>query len=597
MLRAVSRVLLRWPVLAPLIGVLLALPAVGSERVLDDHVLELAARRSSSAITHGAGVDLFRFASGKAGDNLALMAEGSLLPWWSDPELKISFYRPLSSLLHRLDYAAWPAHPELMYVHSLIWFAVLLVLIVRLYAAFETSRVVATLATWLYALNDAHGTDVAWLSNRNALISAVGALAALLAHRRARRDGHAPSRVLAPLWLAFSLFAGELGASTWGYLIAYALVFEAGSLWRRLSSLASFALVTLGWLAMYLESGAGTHASGVYLHPLGDLPTFAAELPRRASLLVGAALGPIPAELSFLGPAALRPAWLIVALLWAGAFVWIARRELSDDPVARFWCIGAALGVVPVAASFPSDRLLILVNVGAMALVARLLAALWGRFLSEQRLGGFAGACSGTFGVLLCAVHGLLAPLLLPQRAHQVQELGRAMGHAFAVLDAVENLDQKTLIVLGAPADFFVSYLQVERAARDVPRPEHVYWLTNPEARLELRVRGDRTLSLTREGGFFVSPAESLYRRRSAALAVNAEVSLPELTARVSGLDASGASSRVELSFDAPLTHPRFVYLALRGRAYERVAPEHLDHLRLEPAWPLSDLMASAPEN
>src|SRR5688572_3191296 len=338
-LRAVWRSLARSVAFAPLVGVLCALPAIGSERVFDDHVLELVAQGSSDAVAPGSGLDLFRFASGDAGDNLALMAQGSMLPWYSDPALKITFYRPLSSLTHRLDYFAWPRHPELMYVHSLAWLGALLVLVWRLYRRLELEPGAAALATWLYAVNDANGSVVAWLSNRNALVSALGAVGALLAHHRWRRDGHVPSRFLAPLWLAFGLFAGELGASAWAYLLAYALVFESGPVQGRLRSLALPLLTTLAWAACYLASGAGTRASGVYLHPFADLPAFAAELPERALVLLGAAFGPFPAELSFLGPSPLVPLWPLAAALVMSGFAWLVRPELVRDPVARFWAI------------------------------------------------------------------------------------------------------------------------------------------------------------------------------------------------------------------------------------------------------------------
>lgn len=576
--------------LAPFVGVALALPAVGRERVFDDHVLELVARQSRELVARGGALDLFRFASGDAADNLELMARGSMLPWYSDPALKITFYRPLSSLLHRLDFLAWPAHSELMYVHSLAWLGALLVLVWRLYRRLELAPGLAALATWLYALNDANAAVVAWLSNRNALVCAVGAVGALLAHDRARREGHGPSRWLAAACLALALFAGELGASAWGYLLAYALVFEQGSRLARLRTLAPLLGVTLAWFAGYLASGAGARASGVYLHPLADTPAFAAAFPGRALALLGAALGPFPADLAFFGPAQLAPLWPAAALLVLGAVAWGARQlGLARDPVARFWALGAGLGVVPVAASFPSDRLLLLVNLGALALIARALRPLLaGAAASDPAR----GARALGFGLLV--VHAGLAPLLAPLRARHIQQLGRASARAFACLDAIGSLEGKTLLVLGAPADFFVGYLQAARAARALPRPAHVYWLANPEAALDLRVTGERTLTAERAGGFFVTPPERLYRREDAALGAGARVGLPGLTARVGAVTREGVPSRVELHLDEPLDHERFVFIALRGTRYERVAPAELDGLQLEPAPPLAAFLSSA---
>lgn len=47
------------------------------------------------------------------------MSQGSLLPWWGDPQLKITFFRPLSGPLHRLDFALFGETSELCGWHSL----------------------------------------------------------------------------------------------------------------------------------------------------------------------------------------------------------------------------------------------------------------------------------------------------------------------------------------------------------------------------------------------------------------------------------------------------------------------------------------------
>ncbi len=571
--------------LAPWVGALLALPAIGKARVLDDHVLELLARGGDPNVAQPRGADLFQFASGTPSDNLRLMDRGSLLPWWSDPELKITFFRPLSSLLHRLDYALWAERSELMYVHSLLWLVLLLVLVRALYARFEVNAGSATLATWLYALNDANGPVVSWLCNRNALVSGVGVIATLLWHRRAR-EGHLPSRVLAPAAFAFASFAGELGLSAWAFLAAHALVLERGPLAKRCAALWPYALVTLLWAGGYLASGAGTRGSGVYLHPLVDPAAFARELPERAVLLLGAAFGPIPADLAFIGPRALVPIALGAALACLAALAWVARATLRHDRLLGFWWVATLLSVLPVAASFPSDRLLIVINVGAMAIVARALRTCCRRSPTP------AGA--RVVGALLLLVHGVLAPVLLPWRANQMQQLAAASERAFACLDDIDGLERRTLVVLGGPADLFVSYLQVERAARRLPRPKHVYWVTNPGAALHVRAADERTLELEREGGFFTTPPEALYRGRRARLEPGQRLLLPELQARIDSVDVAGAPLRITLQLEQPLDAERYVFLELRGAAYQPLAASELGARRIAPAPGLVELLARA---
>lgn len=52
-----------------------------------------------------------------------------MLPWWTDPQLKIRFLRPLSSLLMWVDHRVLVT-PLLGHLHSLVWF-VLFLLVAR----------------------------------------------------------------------------------------------------------------------------------------------------------------------------------------------------------------------------------------------------------------------------------------------------------------------------------------------------------------------------------------------------------------------------------------------------------------------------------
>jgi hypothetical protein len=575
----------RRPWAVPLLGVALCLPAVGGLRVLDDHVLELAATGRGDVIPRAAGLDLFQFASGDAQENLALMSRGALLPWWSDPELKIRFFRPLSSLTHRLDFALWADCSQLMYIQSLLWLAVVLALVARLYTNVEGARPrVAALAALAYALSDVHGAVVGWLSNRNALLAAAGALACLLAYQRARREGHRASRWLAPLWLGLGLFSGEVGLGAWAFLVADAIMLDERPVRRRLAALLPNLLVTLAWAGAHVASGAGSEGSGLYLHPLQDGAAFLRALPERATILFGAALGPLPAELSLLGSRSVVPLALGVALMLLSALL-IEQRRRASDPELRFWWLSAALSLLPVAASFPSDRLLVLVNVAALPIVSRSLVALWDESATRTLAGAVLAAC-------LLFTHLVLAPLSSIWRARQMQVLGAKQARAFDCLERVPQLQDKTLLVLGAPADLFVSYLQVERAARGLPHPEHVVWFSNPGAVLDVRVLGDQSLSLARAGGFFVTPLEALYRRSGAALMPGRRVSLPELSAEVRELDAAGAVARVELGFAQPLGSERYVFLVWRGGRYVRAPAEALQQLQIPPAPSLIELLS-----
>src|SRR4051794_17430899 len=65
-------------------------------------------------------LDLFRFAPGDVVENHRLVTYG-VLPWWSAPDLKLHFFRPLTGALLALDARLFGNHPFGYHLHSLLW--------------------------------------------------------------------------------------------------------------------------------------------------------------------------------------------------------------------------------------------------------------------------------------------------------------------------------------------------------------------------------------------------------------------------------------------------------------------------------------------
>jgi hypothetical protein len=571
-----------------LCGAALVLPSVGSERVLDDYVLALGSRGDPTLDGLPAhGLRLFDFATGERARNLALMEQGALLPWWADPELKLMFFRPLSSLSHRLDYALWPYSARLMYLHGLAWFVLCLILVGRLYRRIEQNASFAGLATVLFALDDAHGPVVAWLSNRNALIATAFGVLSLLAHVRARREQHAPSRFLSPVCLLFSLLAGEFGLGAVAYLVGYALSLEQGSFLRRLRSLALHAVALVVWGLFYHWSGAGTRGSGVYSHPLQNAGEFLGHLPGRLISLLAAAFGSFPADLVSLDSPERVWFWTTLGGIVLGLIGWALSATLRRDAGARFWLSSMLLAAVPVAASFPSDRLLFLVGIGGMALVARLISP-----LLDARVWRTAPRRTRAASWALAGVHCMLSPLELPLRAAQMQVLGRTLSAGSSYLDAVPNLSERTVVIVSTPADLFASYIQLQRAWDRVPRSQHLYWLANAAAPLSVRRVDENTLSIEREGGFGSTFLERHYRDAQAPLRRGATIVLSEMSAEVSSLTADGRPSRVDFHFARALESPEYLWLAWKGDRFEPLSIGPAGDVQQIPAENLGDILA-----
>jgi len=66
-----------------------------------------------------------------------VLLEEGVFGWWTAPDFRMSFWRPLSSLTHVLDHVLWPRSFILAHVHSMAWFVALLVAVAMLYRRFH----------------------------------------------------------------------------------------------------------------------------------------------------------------------------------------------------------------------------------------------------------------------------------------------------------------------------------------------------------------------------------------------------------------------------------------------------------------------------
>ena len=97
----------RWPWVAALLGVLLASSSLGSGLVLDDHLHRFVVELYLRGEGPGAWWDLYVAAEGDEALTRARIELG-FAPWWTAPDLRVQFLRPLSAATHYLDYALWP---------------------------------------------------------------------------------------------------------------------------------------------------------------------------------------------------------------------------------------------------------------------------------------------------------------------------------------------------------------------------------------------------------------------------------------------------------------------------------------------------------
>jgi hypothetical protein len=596
--------------LAALLAVLLTLPSLSLGLIQDDLSLYMVAtgRSPEEMLGERAPWDLFRFYGDP--ETVQRMREQGFAPWWTSDELRLAFFRPLSSLWHQLDFelfglTAWPQHLGSVLAYGASVLAVGFALrrlepsepgpaaksaaprateaarTVDLRQrvaseggkhepsepgpaaksaaprATEAARTVdlrqrvaseggghaseggthepdpsvAGLATVLWAIDDAHGMPVGWLANRNAVLAwGLGALALAL-HDRWRRDGWGPGVVLAPLVAALALGAGETALGAWAYLLAYALLIERGPWLARAASVLPYGLVFLAWRAIYALGGYGTGGSSFYVDPGDDAGAFLAVLPERLVTLLAAQLGPLPADLLLILPAAGRPIFLglaLATLLAAGAAL---APILRRDERARFWALGMALACVPMAATWPSERLLGFVGLGAFALIARVLLDVG------------------------------MAAVLLPLRSIAVA-VPDAQQRAAA--DSLPEMEGRELVVVVAPDWFVPAFGSVHYFLRGGAPGRGLRILATTRGPFEATRLDEHTLELTSPAGFLDDPLAAVVR--DAPLRPGEQLTVGSWDISVLETDGEGHPTRLRFRSPTPLDDPERIWTTWDGK-------------------------------
>jgi hypothetical protein len=540
----------RWAVS---VGALLSLAGLDVGFAADDHMLRVSRVEGAELPGFLRGpLDLFTFSTGDPAEIETLRAKG-IFSWWVAPDLQLDFWRPLSSATHALDFALWPDAAWAMSLHSVAWFVAMLLVLGALYRKVHGGAV-AAMALLLFAIDDAHGPAIGWISNRNAFIGGTFASAALLAHVAWRRDGWRLGIVVAPLLLGAGLLAAEGAVAALGYLFAWALFVERGRLAERAATLVPAAAVFAGWAAWYAHLGRGTQRSGVYLDPGSEPLAFAAQAIQRIPVLLASQLGGPWSELWSLGPPWMAALLLGVAVAVLAAVIWVGLPLLRESAEARFWLLGAALASVPIAATFPADRLLVLTGVGGMGFMALLLDR-YSRGLGFDRAGARGVAMA------LVVAHLLVAPLSMPLRTRSMEGVARSLApFDEAIGDETEIVD-KTVVVAHAPVDALTSYLPFVRASQRRPIPGRMRLLSTGFGETVVERDGDRSLLIRPAGGFLATLSERMLRGENPPWAVGEEVDLGDVRVEVAEVRHDGRVAAARFHFAAPLDSPSLVWM------------------------------------
>ena len=152
--------------------------------------------------------------------------EAGMMPWWTDADFKVRFFRPVSSLSIWLDYRLYDDWAPGYHLTSLLLFAVLLGLAFRMFRALGVSEAASLWALAFLALEDGHFLPVGWIANRNTLLASIFALATILCVHHQRRGNSWVGLIPAVLCFLLTCGSKESGLVVFPLIGLYLLLFD-----------------------------------------------------------------------------------------------------------------------------------------------------------------------------------------------------------------------------------------------------------------------------------------------------------------------------------------------------------------------------------
>lgn len=490
-----------------LAGAVVYSPALRSPFLLDDY---LHASMIDGTFPAPRGpFDLYNFVEDA---DRAVLVDRGMLPWWSHPRLTIRFFRPLSSALLWADHRLFGNRPLPLHMHSLVWW-VAAVLAARALFKRAFSPRAAFIATAVFALAPCHALPLAWLANREALVSLTLGTVGLTAYVRWREERASHDGALAALLFGLSVLGGEYGLSFAGYVLAYEIALRGERPRRRALGLLPFVLPVAAYMIARARLHYGTVGSGFYSDPFREPVAFLRLAPRRLATLL--AQGWLSLDHETLMP---DFPWLALAGIVAAcvALLYVPTRRMMDQLDERerqtisWMLLGSVLALAPVLAVVASPRLLGASMLGIAMTVGVMLDQAWYSAVSFERRG--AAELTGLVALALGFLHFVHGPMtsFLVGRHFYKSASEFAVNSASFRARVNDPASAEVMAVRGISAVFFLPFAMEPRGApparfRVLAQTGHVLALRKGPRTLDIVVPRGQSLFPTGHGNLFRS--------------------------------------------------------------------------------------------
>ncbi len=536
---------------AALGAMVLATPSLSMRWAADDWLqrAKLLGNVPGVATERGLLWDLFAFFPRDPDYFHELLVEG-VLPWWTDPEITAAFMRPVAALTHVLDYAVAPHSALFQHAHSILWLGLAVLAVGAFFRAWLGVGRAAALATLCFALDDSHAWPVGWLANRNALVAATFGALGLYLHLR----GHRWTGAIA---LCLGLFSAEMGTGAVTTLVGIEL-FAIGSVATRFRRLVPAALASMLWATAWVVGDFGVHNSGLYLDPLQRPLAYLAALPERSAAMLATQWLNAPLDfwmvLPPLGAAAVASALFALTTF----LVFPVLHPVLGTPLGKQALAASLLSVVPVAAGFPMDRMVMFISLGAFALLGMAVQArLAGEAHHPRRV------------ATLATLHLPVAATMFVAKVATLGPMFSMFENGTSVLPREGSLRERDLVILGG-MEVMTAHLPMSRVLQGLPAPRRQALLVPAGGAFTVTREGANILRVDSESGLFRGTSEKLCRDKS--MFTGDAVDLGWYQVEVLA-DRDGHPTTLRYSFDRDLDDPSFLWANYRLFGMELTGP------------------------
>ena len=523
------------------------------------------------------------------------------IPWWTDDDLKVSFWRPVAAMTHWLDYQLWPDSREMMHLHSLIWYVLVGLLLGAWLIQLGVNRLALWLVMLLYVLDASHVHATAWLANRNILIATAAGLLSMMALTQYTHNSKPGYLVLSLLAFLVALLSAEAGISFLGIVMAFLLVLDLRRVNRRLLTLLGFIGVIAGWRLVYSALGYGATHSGFYVDPIGDTGNFIHTLLLNGPIMLYEQLVRVPSLSMLMSPQVeVKQAIIsLVVLLVAAA---IFSPLLIRNRLATFGFSAAVIALPPACATIVSGgRLMFIFGIGMSLILGLWLAGI------RQKADWFADrpkwyrALAYVWSAILCVA------ILLGTSAVWGTKIMSSLsgdkepfaGHTDIISDV--SADQ-TLVLLNPPVLFDQMYMPLKAYYFDQAVPEKMISLVPGYSGFTAIMQDEHTLLLENDAGFLIANTDHPFaadapQSHLVYLAVRADRffvsnhkepdylgnhAIPAADIQVLAVNQQGDPTSIRFRFKKPLFGPHHVVLMWDWRKMRYVRLNNLAQPTIE---------------